>query len=147
MLHLLHPAFVHFSVALLFLGGLWEAWGQATGGKTSIRRGGIMTIAGTVSLLPTLASGYLAANSIPVPDSASTVFGLHELNGWVVAGLFVGLLFWKGWYRGVVPAKQRRYYTAALLLGVLLVGYGAFLGGDMVYMHGVGVRSGVPAFP
>jgi len=69
------------------------------------------------------------------------VFSLHELNGWVVAALFVGLLFWKGWYRGTVPESQRRFYAMALLLGVLLVGYGAFLGGDLVYMHGVGVRS------
>jgi uncharacterized membrane protein len=141
MLHLLHPAFVHFSIALLFLGGLWEAWGQATGGETAIRRGGIMTIVGTLTLLPTLVTGYLAANSVPVPDSAGTVFGLHEFNGWVVAALFVGLLFWKAWYRGSVPEAQRRYYAAALLLGVLLVGYGAFLGGDLVYMHGMGVRA------
>ena len=141
MIHLLHPAFVHFSIALLFLGGLWEAWGQLTGGATSIRRGGIMTIAGTLSLLPTLVTGYLAGNSVPVPEPAKTVFSLHELNGWLVAGLFVGLLFWKGWYRGTVPESQRRFYAIVLLLGVLLVGYGAFLGGDLVYMHGVGVRS------
>jgi uncharacterized membrane protein len=141
MMHLFHPVSVHFSIAMLIVGGLWEAWGQATGGATSIRRGGIITIVGTFTLLPTLFTGYLAANSVPVPDSAKAVFNLHELNGWVVAALFVGLLFWKGWYRGSVPESQRRYYAIALLLGVLLVGYGAFLGGEMVYMHGVGVRS------
>jgi len=142
MLHLLHPACVHFSIALLILGGLWEAWGQLAGRQTAIRRGGIVTIVGTLTLLPTLVSGYLAANSVPIPESAETIFGLHELNGWVVAGLFVALLFWKGWYRGSVPEAQRHYYAIALLLGVLLVSYGAFLGGDMVYMHGVGVRAG-----
>ncbi len=108
-----------------------------------------MTIVGTLTLLPTLVSGYLAANSVPIPDSARTIFNLHELNGWVVAGLFVVLLFWKGWYRGSVPQAQRRFYAIALLLGVLLVCYGAFLGGDLVYMHGVGVQaiqeSAVPA--
>jgi len=141
MMHLFHPAVVHFSIALLVLGGLWEAWGQLTGGATSIRRGGIMTIVGTLTLLPTLVTGYLAANSVPVPDSAKTAFSLHELNGWVVAALFVGLLFWKGWYRGSVPESQQRFYAVALLLGVLLVCYGALLGGDLVFMHGVGVRS------
>ena len=141
MMNLFHPAFVHFAIALLVVGGLWEAWGQLTGGATSIRRGGIMTIAGTLTLLPTLVTGYVAANSVPVPDSAKTVFSLHELNGWVVAALFVGMLFWKGWYRGSIPESQRRVYAVALILGVLLVCYGAFLGGDLVYMHGVGVRS------
>jgi uncharacterized membrane protein len=140
MLHLFHPACVHFTVALLTLGGVWEAWGHFTGGETSVRRGGVVTIVGTLTLLPTLVTGYLAANSVPVPETAKTVFSLHELNGWVVAGLFVGLLFWKGWFRGSIPEAQRRYYGAALLLGVLLVGYGAFLGGDLVYTHGTGVQ-------
>ena len=65
-------------------------------------------------------------------------------SGEVVRRFALGraLLFWKGWYRGSVPEAQRHYYAMALLLGVLLVSYGALLGGDLVYMHGVGVRAG-----
>lgn len=139
MLHLFHPAFVHFSVALLIVGGLWEAWGQLTDRERAMRSGGTLTIFGTLSLLPTVVSGYFAANTVPVPPAAKGDFDLHELNGWLVVAVFVGLLFWKGWHRGEVPAGQRRLYGAVLLVGVLLVGLGAFLGGELVYLHGVGV--------
>ena len=139
MWHLLHPAFVHFSIALLILGGSWEAWGQISRRDSAIRSGGVLTIVGTLSLLPTIVSGYLAANTVAVPEQARRVFDMHETNGWVVLGLFVALLFWKGWHRGRVSSSQSRLYGLALLLGVALVVFGATLGGELVYVYGVGV--------
>ena len=88
MLHLFHPAVVHFPVALLVLGGLCEA-------------------GGLLAWIPTVVTGYLAANTVLLSGPARPVFDLHELNGW--------------------------------LIGVALVAWGAWLGGEMVYGHGVGV--------
>jgi uncharacterized membrane protein len=95
---------------------------------------------GAVSLVPTVASGYLAANSLDVGAAALGDLERHEHNAWYVMGLVVVALFWKGWYRGAPPPSQHKPYAALLLVVVLLVAYSALVGGEMVYLHGVGVR-------
>ena len=139
MLHLLHPAFVHFSVAFLIFGGLCESLGLLLGRAAAVRLGQVGVVVGTISLLPTLYTGYLAANVVGLSPAARRTLDLHELNGWLVLGLYVALLFWKAWNRGELPQRQRALYAAALLVGVALAAVSAFLGGELVYIHGVGV--------
>ena len=62
MLHLFHPALVHFSVAFLIAGGVLEAWGILTRRAGPEKFGAVLVLAGTVSLLPTVVAGTLAAN-------------------------------------------------------------------------------------
>ncbi len=139
MLHLIHPAFVHFSIALLILGGVIEAAGLFASREPLARFGGTLLVLGTLSLVPTIVTGFLAANTVTPGDGATGLLGSHERNGLLLLGCFVALQFWKAWYRGQLPASQRRLYAVLLLVGVLLVGYSAWLGGQLVYLHGVGV--------
>ena len=140
MLHLIHPALVHFSVSLLILGGAVEAWALLTRRDAPARFGGILVVCGTVSLLPTIVAGYLAANTIELPSAAGPVLEAHERNGLFLIGLFVGAQFWKGWFRGELPRGQRPFYALLLIAGVALAAYSALLGGELVYYLGVGVR-------
>ena len=139
MRHLFHPALVHFPIALLIVGGLWEAWGQLLGRPAAVRGGGALTVLGTLALLPAVVTGYVALNTVALAPLAERTVALHELNGWSVVALFTGLLFWKAWNRGVIPDSQRRYFGALLLLGVALVASGAILGGELVFVHATGV--------
>jgi len=139
MKHLLHPAVVHFPIALLVVGGCWEAWGHLRGRAVAIRGGGTLTLLGTLAVLPAVVTGYLAANSVTVAAGAERILSLHELCGWSIAAVFTGLLFWKAWNRGDVPPTHRPYFGALLLLGVALVICGAVLGGELVYVHATGV--------
>lgn len=141
-MHLVHPALVHFAVAFLFAGSAVEAAGLLAGRTGPARFGAVLTLVGTLTLIPVLVSGYVAANSLALPDTARRALDLHELNGWLVLGVFVGLLFWKGWYRGAVPESQATLYAAALVAGAILVAYSALLGGELVYVYGVGVAVG-----
>ena len=59
----------------------------------------------------------------------------------LIAAAFVASLFWKAWFRGELPTEQRRFHALLLLLAVGLVIYGALLGGEMVYLNGVGVQA------
>jgi len=139
MLHLIHPAFVHFSIALLVLGGVAEAAGLFATRESLCRFGGTLVVLGTLSLVPTIVTGFLAANTVTPAAAATGLLGSHERNGLLLLGCFVALQFWKAWHRGQLPENQRRAYAALLLLGVLLATYSAWLGGQLVYRYGVGV--------
>lgn len=142
MLHLIHPAFVHFSAALLVLGGVCEAYGIFSSRERARGFGSLLVLCGTISLIPTLASGFLAANTLDIPDAAQAILAAHERTGLSLLSVFLISQWWKAWYGGTLPGKQRFLYAAMLLVGVALAGYGAFLGGEMVYAEGVGVRAG-----
>jgi len=140
MLHLAHPVFVHFTVALLVTGGLVESVGILARRPAAERFGSVLVLAGTVSLLPTLVTGALAAKVLEVRGEAALVLAGHETRGWVLAGWFVALVFWKAWFRGALPGAQRTAYAVLLVVGVVLVLWNGLVGGELVYVHGVGVR-------
>ena len=140
MMHLFHPALVHFSVAFLITGAVAEAWGLLRRKARVARFGAALLVLGTVSLIPTVLSGYVAANTVdPSPDGRA-LLDAHERNAWFVLALFTILLFWKGWFRGQLPEGQRVLYAGLLIGAALLTTYSALLGGEMVYLLGVGVR-------
>lgn len=139
MLHLFHPGLVHFSVAFIVVGGCAEVWGLASGRDRARDWGSTLVLAGLVSLVPTLASGYLAANTLEVPDEATALLASHERNGWILLAMLLATQFWKGWCGGRIPDRQRWTYAVVLLATVLMAVYSAWLGGRMVYGQAVGV--------
>ena len=87
MFHLFHPALVHFSVAFIVAGGLAEVWGM-TGGREAVQRwGATLLLVGLASLVPTIASGYLAHNTLDVSGAPKPLLDSHERNGWILLGL------------------------------------------------------------
>lgn len=141
MFHLLHPIFVHFSAAFLVSGGGFEAYGILRRREGIASFGSMLVLLGTLSLVPTVVTGFLAQNSIEVPPGAEPLLAWHEGTGLSVLAVFLSSQLWKGWFRGRIPPGQRFLYATLLILGAALVGYGALLGGEMVYAHGVGVKS------
>jgi uncharacterized membrane protein len=148
MFHLIHPALVHFSVAFLIFGAACEAWALMTDRAAAARFGERMIILGVLSLALSIASGYVAANTVTLTGEGQRLLDLHERNAWFVVGAFVAALFWKGWVRGTLPKTQRPLYALLLLAAVALTAYSAYLGGKLVYIEGVGVRLGaLPLLP
>jgi uncharacterized membrane protein len=139
MLHLIHPALVHFSVAFVVAGGSAEVWGLLAEREALRRWGATLVLVGLASLVPTLASGYLAANTLDVPEASESLLAAHERNGWIVFGLLAASQFWKAWCGGRIPDRHRLLYAAGMLATVLLTAYSAWLGGRMVYTHAIGV--------
>jgi uncharacterized membrane protein len=139
MLHLLHPAAVHFSVAFLVAGGLGESFGILLRRPGVERWSGTLVLLGTLSLFPTVVTGFLAENVLRPSEDLASLLALHERMGLVVLGTFLALLLWKAWRGGAVPDSQRLAFALALLAAVGLVLYAAVLGGSMVYGWGLGV--------
>lgn len=141
MLHLVHPVLVHFTIAFLVVGGLAEAYGIARGWDGTERFGGALVLLGTIALVPTIAAGFLAANSLPLDGAAVAAVDDHERLGLVVLGIFAPLLVVKAWGRGRPPRRFRGLYAAGLIVGVAFAAATAYLGGLMVYRLGVGVAA------
>jgi uncharacterized membrane protein len=141
MLHLIHPALVHVTIAFLIAGGLTEAYGVARRRETAERFGGVLVVVGTLSLLPTIVAGFLAENSLTLSGPGGEAVDNHERLGLVVLGLFVPLLLMKAWGRGRPPEGWRGAYAFGLIAGVAAVVITAYLGGLMVYRLGVGVAA------
>jgi uncharacterized membrane protein len=139
MLHLFHPALVHFSVAFLIVGGCAEIFGALAGRDATRRWGATLVLVGLVSLVPTIASWHLAANTLAIPQASHSLLEAHERTGWILLGLLLAAQFWKAWCGGRVPDRLRWIYLTVLAAAVLLVAYGAWLGGRMVFDRGIGV--------
>jgi uncharacterized membrane protein len=139
MLHLIHPALVHFSVAFVVVGGVGEVWGLLARRETLRRWGASLVLVGLASLVFALASGYLAANTLEVDAASVELLDAHERTGWILLAVLFVTQFWKAWCGGKVPERLRWIYIAALSASVLLAAYGAWLGGRLVYLHALGV--------
>lgn len=139
MLHLIHPALVHVTIVFLVVGGSVEAMGLLFRRERVERFGSVLSLLGIASLVPTIAAGYLAQNTIAVDEAASPWLVRHERFALIVLGVFLALLVVKAWWRGRIPEGGRVAYAAGLLAGVLLAIVTAYFGGTLVYAFGVGV--------
>jgi uncharacterized membrane protein len=141
VLHLIHPALVHATVAFLIVGGLVEAYGLGTRHEPATKFGGALVVLGTVSLVPTMIAGFLAENVLTLSAAAADAVDDHERFGLLAFGVFVPLLLMKAWGRGRPPDRFFGVYVVGLIVGVALVATAAYLGGLMVYALGVGVAT------
>jgi uncharacterized membrane protein len=139
MLHLFHPAVVHFPIVFLAAGGLMETAGILGRRPGWERAGARLVLAGTACLVVTVAAGYLAANSVTLPDGAQGALDAHERAALILLAVFLVLVLWKAWGGGAVADAARLPYALALLAGVGVLVWAALLGGRLVYAWGVGV--------
>lgn len=140
MLHLFHPASIHFSVAFVTAGACAEIAGLLWRRDDWARFGGTLLLIGLASLVPSMITGYLAANTVAVADEARALLDAHERNGWILLGLLLGAQFWKAWCRGKLGPRQARLYALWITVVLFFTLRAAWLGGQMVYFQGVGVR-------
>lgn len=134
-LHLLHPAAVHFPIALLSAG--WVAGVLGRRREAAASAASWLLWAGTVSAWAALGLGLLAAKTAPHVPPAWETLNLHQTLAYWTVGLFTALSLWR-WRRG---RKAEVCFLAAWLAacGVLLAT--GYQGGELVFTHGMGVAS------
>lgn len=154
----LHPATVHFPIALLLLGSaltllkLWR-WPPIDLKLTIWLLLGFGWIGGAVAVL----TGLLAQANLPPDASYRPVLNFHIGAGLAVLAVY-GFLLYRGWlYRGVKAQKARRaraiattdllddvaargWITAVVLIGASLIVATGWYGGQLVYTFGVNVQ-------
>jgi uncharacterized membrane protein len=131
----LHPAIVHFPIALVPLSVAADimgtqgheprwAWMGRTLWKVAAGAAGLAAV-----------SGLIAQEEAQVPDEAHPLLATHRTLNVAAGTVILSLAMGRG--------RRERATGAEIALGVLTMGiltYSAWLGGRMVYEHGVGVR-------
>jgi uncharacterized membrane protein len=146
VVHLVHPQFVHFAVAFLLAGSVAEAWGILGDRRRLERFGGRLVLLGTVALVPTVVSGFVAHISLAPPVVARAAISRHELLGLVTLAAYLVSTLWKAWDGGRVRETAIAAYAVWILGAAGALVATAWLGGHMVYGLGVGVDCAALSF-
>lgn len=132
----IHPTLVHYPLAFLPLSILADLLGRATGSKALMETGRRTMPLAAVSAALTGAAGLIAQESVrTTPRSAELLHTHRTLNASLIA---------LGTAMAVRRLRSEQPGVGYLLAGLAALGamtYSAYLGGKMVYEHGLGVRS------
>lgn len=147
----LHPATVHFPIALLLVGslaGLLYLWWQPRP-EFRVLTWWLLPL-GWIGAGVAALTGLLAQGSLPPQAPYTVVLNGHITSGLallvVYAALFYRLWLFRNRRRSTDPADlldvpaARPWLTLLLLLGIALVVIGGWLGGQLVYTWGVNVK-------
>ena len=135
---ILHPLVVHFPIALLIasVGLSWAALRWPSLRPLSWP----LLLLGTITALPAVVTGLIEHR--PYEETPlHEVIELHQLSSFAVTLLFVALTIWR-WRvrRRGADLDNRMLYLVAGLLGVALMIYVGWSGGNLVYDHGINVQ-------
>jgi len=140
-----HPIFVHFAVALLFTASVLFIAAALWRGKPWVPMCfnaarwnfwlGIIMAAGTA------VTGLLAYFTVPnIDETTRTAINTHLISAVLTVMTYLILVFFL-WRRQRQQLPSSNGWTAALVLAIALLTCTAYLGGDLVFGHGVGVAS------
>ena len=136
----LHPLLVHFPIALLTFGFVFDMFGLVSKRNELSRVGWWIQVAGTLGLLTAVVTGLLARETVVIPVAAYDTFENHEQIAFIVTAVFAALLLWRIASRTHLPQRYKILFLVLFLFGLVLMWLGAWFGGEMVYRFGVGVR-------
>ena len=137
----IHPVLLHFPIAFLLAYLVMETYGLLFQ-KPATRRfaTGLLNLGG-LSALVTVISGLIAGGLAPHSAVVHEIMEWHQRAGITVTLIALSLILWRAF--GGIP-QSAMPITLHLLLSFLMGGLlliGADLGGQMVYQHGVAVKS------
>lgn len=132
-IHEVHPTLAHFPLALLPVAFVADLIGRMTGRTGLMEVGRRLMPVAALSGAATAAAGLAAQEAVEVGDAHDVLVTHRNLNAGLVA--LIGTL-------AFLRARKSRPGTGYLLASagaVAGIAYTAYLGGKMVYQHGVGV--------
>ena len=140
-----HPIIVHLPVALVVVCVIFDC-GRWVFGREQLLRAGFWggstpyLIFAFVSAINAMATGLKAEDQLAVKtESITALVEAHETVAFIVLGLLAILTFWRIALRGQFPARGGFVYLVLLIALGAAVGFGAHLGGQLVFSNGAGV--------
>jgi uncharacterized membrane protein len=135
----IHPVLAHFTIALFVAAVIFDLIGYFTRNESLKAAGRWNLLFASISAISSVITGLSAASVIPHNDEVHEIIETHELVGYIVLGILTLLVVWRLFVRGSFPARFGWLFLSIGLIGIGLVLTGGYLGGEMVYRHGLGV--------
>ena len=136
----LHPALVHFPIALLSVSGVLYLLNAVRDSSFYAKTAYLMHQLGIFGLIIAIFSGLQAEPSEALPESVDAVLSLHEIMGYTAIWLYLMLLGWHFLRKGKQRTPEKMAFAIVFILVTVVMLYGASMGGELVYEHGVGVE-------
>ncbi|MBF6568623.1 MAG: DUF2231 domain-containing protein [Candidatus Binataceae bacterium] len=138
----LHPVADHFTIALLMVGVLMDLLGSTMARFRWMRYMALtLMIFGAISAAISWETGGWEAHKVHDLLNVDTKALLHhhaELGDWLL-WVFLALATWRVLIEYVgFFSLWRGIYLIAAIIAVILLGYQGYMGGQLVYGHGVG---------
>ncbi|MBZ5587701.1 MAG: DUF2231 domain-containing protein [Acidobacteriia bacterium] len=131
---------MHFPIALSLVAVLLELLARNRRARGLEAGGAALMVLAALGSVAAVLTGNLAHDEAVVPAAASALVARHEEVGEIAMWLLLALaavriaLAWKGWFKGSVAW----IYLAGAAVAAGVVGYNGYLGGKMVFDHGLG---------
>jgi len=136
----LHPAFVHFPIALVVFSFVADLLGRLTK-RPSLRAAGFWSLIGALLMgAITAATGYYDFTRAALGETARYA-DFHQDIGFVLVGCVVVLTIWRWLAYARRDVSPGRLYLIAALLVVGITLFQGWYGGEMVYSQGAGVAA------
>ncbi|MBI5427978.1 MAG: DUF2231 domain-containing protein [Nitrospinae bacterium] len=130
----LHPLLVHFPVALLIAGTLFEFYGKLQKEEATLAAARFNLLLGFWTALAAAVAGILGALSLDVKPKFKTALVLHAEFASATLVLFAAALLVRRFWKGKTGTSLYVILLAAGLTCLLAAGY---WGGEMVHRFGV----------
>jgi uncharacterized membrane protein len=135
-----HPAIIHFPIALSLVAILFEFLARHPRARRLEPSAALLMVLAALGSVAAVLSGQAAHDEAVVPPAVVPLIERHEQIGEIAMWLLLVVaavrlvLAWRGWFTGIVPWA----YLALAAAAAGVVGYNGYLGGKMVFDHGLG---------
>ena len=137
----LHPALVHFPIVLLVVSVLADFLAVLIAGESLRDVGWWALLGATGSGVMTLLAGIFDMYRAALTEAAHERVHQHMKVGFVLVTVIAGLTIWRGMIHFEQGVELGVAYMTVAFLAVGLAVVQGWLGGELVYTLGVGVRS------
>lgn len=134
-----HPQWVHFPIAFLILAGVAMLGSFFYEHAFLWKMGAWLTMTGLVGLLMAILTGRNAEAEVVHTQAIHELVEWHERLAYGTLWIFCLLGIWLYLRLNRMKAGEKVGFVVLFWLGIGIMGYGAHLGGEMVYREGAGV--------
>ena len=137
----IHPMMIHFPIALIITTLVVDVLGVALRKKSFTVAGTITTAGALIGAIVAVLTGLFAEDSSWIPGAAHEILETHELFGFIALGVIAMMAVMRLALHDRLTGGLR---WLMILMGTIATGviiFGAYLGGEMVYNHGAGVKA------
>ena len=135
-----HPFFTHFPIALLIVGIAFELLWLLQKQELFREMSFWMLLGGAAGAGLAVISGGWEEDRLQLSTTAHAAVESHETVGYITVWLIATLFVWKLLRRNTMSASENKVFIGAYSVAVIVMLYGGWLGGKLVYNHGVGVN-------